>query len=291
MTDASLLDDAVPGRVDALLAAAVEGAGPDGRRGAPVVSVWLGDLDGGVHLRRRDDVAHYAASTMKLPLLVAAHRLHAGGDLDLDRSVDVHNRFASAADGSPYSLDQGDDQDDETWAAVGGARSLRFLAEHATTHSGNLATNLLLERVGAGAVAEVLGDAGCSDTTVLPRGIEDAAAREAGLDNVVTAADLGLVLRGVAARTLAPAGTCAEIEAVLARQEHRDGVPAGLPPGTYTANKTGWVDGVSHDVALVRPEGRPAYVLVVLTTVDLPEETASALIADVSRTVWEGWAR
>ena len=145
--------------------------------------------------------------------------------------------------------------------------------------------------MGAGAVAEVLGDAGCSDTTVLPRGIEDAVAREAGLDNVVTAADLGLVLRGVAARTLAPEGTCAEIESVLARQQHRDGVPAGLPPGTYVANKTGWVDGVSHDVALVRPEGRPAYVLVVLTTVDLPEETASALIADVSRTVWEGWAR
>lgn len=292
MTDLRLLDPAVPGRVDALVATAVGRAGPDGRRdAAPLVSVWLGDLAGGVHLRRSGDLAHYAASTMKLPLLVAAHRLHASGDLDLDRQVVVHNRFASAADGSPYSLDQGDDQDDETWAAVGGTRSLRFLAEHATTHSGNLATNLLLERVGTGAVADVLADAGCSGTTVLPRGIEDAVARGAGLDNLVTAADLGLVLRGVAARSLAPEATCAEVEAVLARQEHRDGVPAGLPPGTYTANKTGWVDGVSHDVALVRPEGRPAYVLVVLTTVDLPEETASALIADVSRTVWEGWAR
>jgi beta-lactamase class A len=275
---APALDPDAPPRVDAL---AVQ----------HVVSVWLSDLAGAVHLSRAADVQHYAASTMKLPLLVAAHRLHARGDLDLDQQTEVHNRFASAADGSAYSLEQADDQDDDTWASLGETRSLRFLAEHATVKSGNLATNLLLERVGTGAVADVLVDAGCSRDTVLPRGIGDAVARETDLDNLVTAADLGLVLRGVADRTLADPGTCAHVEAVLARQEHRDGIPRGLPEGTYVANKTGWVDGVSHDVALVRPEGRPAYVLVVLTTVDLPEETAAALIADVSRTVWEGWAR
>ena len=266
----------VPPRVDALA-------------GQHVVSVWLSDLEGAVHLSRAADVQHYAASTMKLPLLVAAHRLHARGDLDLDHRTEVHNRFASAADGSAYSLEQADDQDDDTWARLGETRSLRFLAEHATVKSGNLATNLLLERVGTGAVADVLVDAGCSRDTVLPRGIGDAVARETDLDNLVTAADLGLVLRGVADRTLADPGTCVDVEAVLARQEHRDGIPRGLPEGTYVANKTGWVDGVSHDVALVRPAERSPYVLVVLTTADLGEQAAADLIAEVSRTVWEGW--
>jgi beta-lactamase class A len=226
---------------------------------------------------------------MKLPLLVAAHRLHERGLLDLAHEVPVHNRFASAADGSAYSLDQADDQDDDTWSSLGSDRPLAYLAEHATVRSGNLATNLLLERVGTGAVADVLAEAGCSDVTVLPRGIGDAAAREAGLDNLVTAADLGLVLRGIGDRTLASEATCAEVEGVLARQEHRDGIPRGLPAGTYVANKTGWVDGISHDVALVRPEDLPAYVLVVLTTAELPEDTAAGLIADVSRVVREGW--
>lgn len=281
------LDPGVAALVDARADELLVRAGSTG--GAPALSVWLGDLDGAVHLARQADVPHYAASTMKLPLLVAAYRLHEGGELDLDNDVEVHNAFASAADGSPFSLDQDDDQDDETWSAVGGSRTLRYLAEHATIHSGNLATNLLLERVGTGAVADVLGDAGCSTATVLPRGIGDAAAREADLDNLVTAEDLGRVLRGVADRTLAGPATSEQVEAVLARQEHRDGVPAGLPDGTYVANKTGWVDGVTHDVALVRPEGRPPYVLVVLTTVDVPEDTASAFIADVSRFVWEGW--
>jgi beta-lactamase class A len=265
--------------VDRLVTDLVGRAGAGTRGGTPVVSVWLGDLDGGVHLARDADVPHYAASTMKLPLLVAAHRLHERGELDLAGPVLVHNRFASAADGSPFSLDQADDQDDETWAALGEERSLRTLAEHMTVRSGNLATNLVLERVGAEAVAAVLADAGTSGRTVLPRGIEDAAAREAGLDNLVTAEDLGRVLRAVPP----------DVEAVLARQEHRDSIPAGLPEGTYVANKTGWVDGITHDAALVRPDGRPPYVLVVLTTVDVPEEVATAFIADVSRVVWEAW--
>jgi beta-lactamase class A len=59
---------------------------------------------------------------------------------------------------------------------------------------------------------------------------------------------------------------------------------------TTVANKTGWVGGVTHDVALVRPGDRPAYVLVVLTTADVPEHVAWAFIAGVSRTVWEGWS-
>jgi beta-lactamase class A len=253
-----------------------------------VVSVWVGDLDGRVLLDREADAVHYAASTMKLPLVVAAHRLHGRGALDLDAEVPVHNSFASAADGSPFSLDQAEDQDDETWDRIGDVCTLRVLAEHALVKSGNLATDLVLEHVGTDEVAAVLSDAGCSPRTRIPRGIEDLAAARAGLNNLVTAADLGRVLVGVAARGLASPSACAEVEEVLSRQEHRSGIPAGLPPGTYVANKTGWVEGITHDMALVRPEGRPPFVLVVLTTVDVPEPDGQALIADLSRIVWEG---
>ncbi|CAN5285122.1 hypothetical protein BH18ACT9_BH18ACT9_10230 [soil metagenome] len=262
-----------------------------GAGGDEAVSVWLGDLDGGVHAALRADMPHYAASTMKLPLLVAAYRRDQDGTLDLDAPVAVHNEFASVADGSGFGLDQGEDQDDETWDRIGSTCSLRMLADHATVRSGNLATNILLEHVGTRAVADVLADAGCSEATALPRGIEDAAAARAGLDNLVTAADLGLVLRGVAARSLASPTTCEQVETVLARQEHRQGIPAGLPPQTYVANKTGWVEGVTHDVAVVRPERSPAYVLTVLTTLDVPEDSATGLIAEISAVVWEGWHR
>lgn len=275
------LDAAVEDRVQEVLAATPR---PD----EATVSVWLADLGGRVLLARDADAVHYAASTMKLPLVVAAHRLQDRGLLDLDAEVAVHNSFASAADGSPFSLDQSEDQDDETWERIGGVCSLRVLAEHALVKSGNLATDLVLEHVGAAEVAAVLADAGCSDRTRIPRGIEDLAAARAGLNNLVTAADLGLVMRGVATRSLASESACAEVEEVLTRQEHRDGIPAGLPPQVYVANKTGWVEGITHDLALVRPDGAPAYVLVVLTTVDVSEDDGQTLIADLSRIVWEG---
>jgi beta-lactamase class A len=255
------------------------------------LSVWLGGVDGETALGLEDDVAHYAASTMKLPLLVAAYRRAERGEIDLDRAVAVRNDFASALDGSPFSLDRADDQDDQTWDRIGSTMTLRELACHCVVRSGNLATNLLLELVGSGEVATVLADAGCSGTTALPRGIEDAAAREGGLDNVVTAHDLALVMCGVADRSLAEERTCADIEQVLARQEHRDKIPAGLPENTYVANKTGWVEGVAHDVALVRPDDRAPYVLAVCTTLDVPEDAANELIAGLSRAVWDRWQR
>ena len=251
------------------------------------VSVWAGDPGDPAWFEREADTRHYAASTMKLPLLVAAYRLAEQGALDLDRTVPVHNEHRSAHDGSRFSLDQDDDQDDGTWDRLGSEVDLRTLARHAVVKSGNLATDLLLEHVGTSEVAAVLRDAGCSPATVLPRGIGDVAAREHGLDNLVTAADLARVIGGVSARTLAGPDTCAAVEAVLAAQEHRDQVPAGLPEGVYVANKTGWVDGVAHDVALVRPEDGAPYVLVVCSTADADEQTLYAVNAAVSRAVWD----
>ena len=44
-------------------------------------------------------------------------------------------------------------------------------------------------------------------------------------------------------------------------------------------------------MALVRPNRAPAYVLVLLTTLDAPEKVATALIADISALAWEAWQR
>lgn len=257
--------------------------------GDGTVSVWLGAPSGRASFTRAEGVRHYAASTMKLPLLVAAYRRHDRGELDLDASVRVHNEFKSVADGSVFALEQTQDQDDETWALVGSTAPLRQLIRHAIVRSGNLATNICLEHVGTAEVAQVLADSGCTSSTVLPRGIEDAAAREAGMQNLVTARDLGLVMAGVAGRRLGPERMCAEVETVLAHQEHRDKVVAGLPDGAYVANKTGWVEGVAHDVALVRPERAEPFVLAVCTTVTVPDPVASAMIAQVGRAAWRAW--
>jgi beta-lactamase class A len=219
-------------------------------------------------------------------VLLAAQRLAERGGLDMDRPVAVHDDFDSLAPGRRFTMNPDEDSDPETWAAVGGVVALKELVERMVTVSGNLATDLVLERVGAAEVATVLELADCSPRTVLPRGIEDYPARDAGMDNLVTADDLARVMIALAEGRLAGAEASAECERVLRAQTYRAGIPAGLPSGIGIGNKTGWIDGVNHDVALVRAPGLPPVALAVLVTAPgTPEERENG-IARIAAAAW-----
>ena len=65
------------------------------------------------------------------------------------------------------------------------------------------------------------------------------------------------------------------------------GIPAGLPEGTPIANKTGWIDDHTHDMAIVRPDGGTPFALVVLTRLaGVPTDDGNARIAEVAREAW-----
>jgi beta-lactamase class A len=232
------------------------------------------------------DHRHYSASIMKLPILVAAHRRAERGEVDLDRMVPVHDDLDSVVPGVRFRVDPGEDSDPETWAALGHDVRLRSLVERMVTVSGNLATNLVLEHVGLTEVAAVLADAGCSERTQVVRGIEDYAARDAGTDNLVTADDLSLLMVALAEGRLAGASATDACEQTLLAQTYRDGIPAGLPGDLVVSNKTGWIDGVNHDVALVRAPGLPPVGLTVLVTAPGTPAEREAGIARITRAVW-----
>ena len=239
------------------------------------VSAYVGPLDGPPAYTRLPDATHYGASTMKVAVLVALYR----SGLDLDAPVTVHNAHHSAlAGGAVFGNDPIDDSDQLTWARIGGTASLRWLAERMIVRSGNLATNLCIEAVGLPAVAEVWRDAGARHS-VTDRGIEDLAARDAGLENLVTAADLAALFGLVVRRD-------PELLPVLEAVEQREDLAAGLPPGTRLAHKSGWVTGVRHGAGVVFPADAPPYTVVVCTSTSLPDEAACRLVAGVSAAAW-----
>jgi beta-lactamase class A len=254
---------------------------PDG-----TFSLWAGPLEGAVAVSHHADHQHYAASTMKVALVIAAYRRADAGTLDLDAQVKVHSDFDSVTPGARFEMDRSEDSDEETWRRMGTPVSLRWLANRAIVRSGNLATNLLLEAVGLPAVADALEVIGARDS-VVARGIEDAPARDAGLQNLVTAADLALTLRELAALRVATPESCQEILATLAAQQINDAIPRGLPPGTKVAHKSGWVTGISHDAGIVYPDDCPPYVLVVCTTSELTEDESLDLIARAAAASWQ----
>ena len=118
--------------------------------------------------------------------------------------------------------------------------------------------------------------------------IGDAAAQDAEVTNSVSASGLATLMATIATGADHDSKTAVEI---LARQTHRDMIPAGLPEGTWSASKGGWVTGVKHDVALVRPHAAPPYVLAACTTADLPDAAGMQLVARLSAVTWEQWSR
>jgi beta-lactamase class A len=158
--------------------------------------------------------------------------------------------------------------------------------------SSNLATNILLGHVGLPAVAGVWALAGARHS-VTGRGIEDFAARDAGITNLVTAADLAALLGAIARGADQPGpisstDSCTAMLDVLLAQERREDLATGLPPGTRIAHKNGWVRGVRHGAGVVFPDDAPPYAVAVCVTTDggVPDEEARRLIARASAAAW-----
>ncbi len=245
------------------------------------ISVVLGRPGAPPTRTRLPDAPHAAASMMKLAVLVALYRAADAGTADLDAPVPVVNDFASAA-GGRYTAERGYDNEHAVWDRLGGSAPARWLARRMIVGSSNLATNLLLGVLGLPAVAEAWRAAGATGS-VTGRGIGDLAADAAGIRNTVTAADLARLLGGVATATVATPGACAEMLDVLAAQEHRVDLAAGVPAGTPVAHKNGWITGVRHSAGVVLPGDAPPYVLAVCTTGCPDDDGACRLIAHVSR--------
>lgn len=226
--------------------------------------MWCGAPGGAAAFQRDAGRAHYAASVVKVAIMLAVDALGAGAQ----QSVIVTDTF-TGLDGSRVRSDWSEDNDDEPWHRLGEPATLRWLAERAIVSSSNLASNLLVERLGLDAVR-----AQCPPGLLVGRQIGDEAAKKAGSTNTITAtAAAALVSRCV---ELDAAGDWWPLD-VLGRQLYRDGIAAGLPDGTKVASKSGWITGVRHDAALVSPGDAAPYVLAVCTS-GLPDEQALRLI-------------
>src|SRR5437879_98057 len=125
------------------------------------------------------NVRFHAASTMKLPVMIQVFRDADAGLLPLDDSLTVHVVFPSLVDGSPFEVDKADDSDSTLYGRVARPASVRDLLELMITRSSNLATNILIERIGAARAQASARALGAWSIQVL-RGVEDGKAYRAG---------------------------------------------------------------------------------------------------------------
>ncbi|MBK6872212.1 MAG: serine hydrolase [Kineosporiaceae bacterium] len=231
----------------------------------PVISVDCRPLDGGPPFAQlQAHAVHRAASLMKLGVLVELARQVDRGGIDLESDLLLRNRFDSVVTGT-YALDPTKDSDPHLYRWLGRRIGIRVLADRMIARSSNLATNTLFALLDVEALHTGLAALGAEGLRV-PRGIEDEAAVADGRHTLTDAASLAALLVAIADGRAASPARCEWMRGVLTRQLWTEEIPAGLPAESLVGNKTGWLDGVQHDAALVLPPDGPGLALAVCTT-------------------------
>ncbi len=250
-------------------------------------AVWFQHLqDPDKHFAINEDTLFHAASTMKTPVMIELFKRAEQGEFDLGDSIKVENRFYSIVDSSEFQLTLDPDGDDPFERRVGEMATIYDLNHAMITYSSNLATNLLIQLVGAKETTQAMRELGAGQIDVL-RGVEDLKAFNRGLSNRTTARDLGVILEHIANGTAVNPEKDSLMVEVLKDQFYRDIIPARLPGDVEVANKTGFITGVRHDSAIVYlPDGQ-SYVLVFLSKNVPDEDRGGEIGAEISKRVYD----
>jgi len=253
------------------------------KSGAEVGIAFL-TLDGKEEWHSRADDSFHAASTMKVPVLIEMFRQVKDGKLKLSDSLIVRNEFHSIVDGSRFKLDAADDSEADLYKAEGQTRTISQLAELMITVSSNLATNLLIEKLGVENIRATVHSLGADGVNVL-RGVEDGKAFEKGMNNTTTARGLATLMTAIADGKAVDSESSQQMVAILERQRFNEAIPAGLPAGTRVAHKTGDITKVHHDAAIVFAK-RP-FVLVILVRGIAEDKEAYKLMAAITSDLYK----
>jgi beta-lactamase class A len=228
----------------------------------------------------------HAASTMKTPLLIEVFKQANQKKFSLDDSVVVRNEFKSIIDSSSFSLDPADDSELSLYGAIGQKRTWRQLIADMITQSSNLATNMVVDLVGAANVMKTMRELGANDIQVL-RGVEDSKAFGKGMNNTVTAFDLMIIFEAIAKGKAVNAVASRQMIDILLHQQFNSIIPAELPASVRVAHKTGSITGVLHDSGIVFPANNHNYVLVLLSKDIDSEESARKFLSSISKIIYD----
>ncbi|MBV8727102.1 MAG: serine hydrolase [Candidatus Eremiobacteraeota bacterium] len=199
-----------------------------------------------------------AASVIKLLIMLTAFRAHDEKPHALSAAVTI--RGSDLVGGSPFLAD----------ARAGERFTVHELLVPMIRLSDNSAANTLITHFGFDLLNATAQAAGLSHTH-LRRHFLDYSAIVHHHENITTPSDMGALLYQIerGARegldTVASSRSCRQMIEILLGQTDRDKIPAGIPAGVPIANKTGEVDGVRNDVAIIDPFGDTPFVLCVLT--------------------------
>lgn len=226
-------------------------------------SVAVRNLEDGRSASLSEGRVYYAASLFKLALLLEAYRQRDGGEIDFSQLVTLEEKYVA------YDLN--------TLELLGLKEGDMFTVADA------LKAMIIVSDTPTAVMIQDLVNPVRVDQTLRSLGINDMSVTT--FDLPTTARDMALLMTAVGEGAGVTVESRREMLALLLQESMREGIPAGLPPNSAAAHKSGNFTDVTHDVALVWGPAGP-YVIAVLS--DRPFD--SQPIAAVSRAVWDYFA-
>jgi len=243
------------------------------------VSLWLAQAEGRELLALDADRPIPGASTLKVLILVEGFARELEGGFRWSDSATLTEEDLVGGSGSFQREKVG-----STWTYHQYAR--RMIAE-----SDNVASNILLRRLGMEAVNARGAKLGMR-VTRFERAFMDFEARDRGRkENWTTAREMGELLRSIYRREILTPEACDDMIAILERTS-RGRIAAGVPKSIPVGHKSGSLAGLRHDVGWVRIPGQPYVLSVFLDKVrEMPagrdEDLGIEAIEAIARVVFE----
>ena len=254
-----------------------------------MIAVAVYDLENGREILINADESFHPASTIKVHVMMEVFHQVEEGTLSLDDRLPLINSFTSIADGSKYALDVNDDSEVTLYKRPGERETIRELTRLMIVRSSNLATNILLEKIGAKNVNDFIQTLGIEGVT-FQRGVEDNAAFRLGMNNRATASGLTQTMKLIVEGKVVSKKASEQMIEIMLKQEFNQSIPALLPYSARVAHKTGWTGTVYHDTGIVFPRGRKPYAISLMTRgfAEDNEDAPHACMAKISKMVYEG---
>lgn len=209
-----------------------------------------------VAVRARERFA--AASIIKLPIMLTVYRAYERKTASPDEYVTLLP--GDITEGAPVL---GDAHSGQRWP-------IGALVNAMIKYSDNIASNALISHFGFTAINETIRSAGMTGTLLARHFAGEVPPGRRNL-NVTTPHDIGLLLyeieRGAheGIPTVASPESCRAMVQTMLGQAYREMIPAGVRRHVPIANKTGELDNVRSDAAIVDPRSEDPYILVILT--------------------------
>ena len=252
------------------------------------ISVAVYDLQTQKEILVHADEMMHPASTMKVSVMMEVFRQAQAGLLSLDEHLGICNSFKSIVDGSEYSLEIADDSELTLYKRIGQTESIRELARLMIVSSSNLASNILLEKIGTARVDAFIKELGIADMSVI-RGLEDKKAYRLNINNSASARSSTHMMRWIAEGKVVSKEACDEMIQIMLWQKFNESIPALLPSSAKVAHKTGWTGNFFHDTGIIFPQSREPYAISLFTH-GFPqdkENEAHACMAQISKIIYE----